>query len=140
MGQGIVQTRKYELSMYGVENLKTSSCRIRRGTLRLDGFVSVHAPYQKGYFITPPLVFRGRHLWISYSTSAVGFVRVEIQDEAGQAIHGFEEVDCAELFGDEVDRMVGWGSRGKVKSLEGKTIRLKFVLKDADLYSFGVQP
>ena len=94
MGQGIVQTGKHELSMYYFENLKTSSCRIRRGTVRLDGFVSVHAPYQKGYFVTPPLVFQGRHFWINYSTSAVGFVRVEIQDEGGQAIHGFEELVC----------------------------------------------
>ncbi len=110
------------------------------GTVRLDGFVSVHAPYQKGYFVTPPLVFQGRHFWINYSTSAVGFVRVEIQDEGGQAIHGFEELVCAEIFGDEVDRRVAWGARDDVKSLEGKTVRLKFVLKDADIYSFGVQP
>ena len=66
--------------------------------------------------------------------------RYLIAESAGQAIHGFEELDCAEIFGDEVDRRVSWSSRDEVRSLEGKTIRLKFIMKDADLYSFGVQP
>ena len=48
---------------------------------------------------------------------------------------GFKLEDCAEVFGDEIDRTVEWKGGADVGKLAGKTVRLRFVLKDADLYS-----
>jgi len=50
-----------ELSIYSTENYASvDSCvRLRRYTLRLDGFVSVNAPMKGGEFVTKPLVFQG---------------------------------------------------------------------------------
>jgi hypothetical protein len=53
---------------------------------------------------------------------------------------GFTLDDCAELFGDEIDRTVEWKSGADVGKVAGKTVRLRFVLKDADLYSLKFRP
>ena len=62
-------------------------------------------------------------------------VRVELQQPDGTALPGFALADCHEVFGDTVDRVVTWKGGGDVGSLAGKPVRLRFELKDADLYS-----
>lgn len=136
MGQGIVQTGPDELSMYYFENAKTDSCRIRRCTVRPDGFVSVNAKYGGGELTTRPLVFEGKNLYLNYSTSAVGFIRVEVQDNTGHPLAAYDERASTEIFGDELDRRVSWTSGAQVGVLQGKPVRLRFVMKDADLFSF----
>ena len=41
----------------------------------------------------------------------------------------------APVFGDDLDRQVSWKAGPDVSKLAGKPVRLRFVLKDADLYS-----
>ena len=136
MERGILQTSPTELSMYAMENWRLPSVHIRRLTLRPDGFVSVQAPYAVGEFLTKPLRFSGKQLRVNYSTSAVGSVRVEIQDAGGKAIPGFERENCVEIYGDKLDGPVAWKSSGDVSSLAGRPVRLRFVMSDADLYAF----
>jgi hypothetical protein len=126
-----------ELSLYAVENYWTGdSSELRRYTLRLDGFVSLNAPMSGGDCVTKPLTFAGDRLHMNFATSAAGAIRVELQQPDGTAIPGFALADCHQLFGDTVDRVVTWKNDGDVSSLAGKPVRLKFELKDADLYSF----
>ena len=132
---GIVETGPSELSLYWVEHYYQEGCRRRRGTLRTDGFVSVNAPYAGGQLTTRHLVFQGRRLVINYSTSAMGSVQVEIQDAAGNPIEGFGLDQCSQIFGDEIERIVTWKGGSDVSRLAGKPVRLRFVMKDADLYS-----
>ena len=87
-------------------------------------------------FLTAFLTFRGEHLWLNYSTSAVGWLKVEIQDSAGRAISGLSLDESQEIFGDELERMVHWTSGSRVGQLQGRPVRLRFRIKDADLYSF----
>jgi hypothetical protein len=108
---------------------------LRRGTLRLDGFLSVNAPYKGGEMVTRPLMFQGRELVLNCSTSAVGGVKVEIQDAAGEAISGFALSDALEIWGDEINRVAAWKGGRDVSRLAGKPVRLRFVMHDADLYS-----
>jgi hypothetical protein len=63
-------------------------------------------------------------------------VFVELQDEAGKPIPGFSLGDCEELFGDTLERTVVWTSTAELRSLVGKSVRIRFVLRDADLFSF----
>ena len=72
---------------------------------------------------------------MNFSTSAVGSLRVEIQDAAGKPIPGFAVDDCPETFGDEIDHVVAWQHENDVSKLAGQTVRLRFLMKDADLYS-----
>ena len=39
------------------------------------------------------------------------------------------------LVGDSLEREVKWTMGGDVSALAGKSVRLRFVLKDADLYA-----
>jgi hypothetical protein len=85
--------------------------------------------------VTRPLKFTGDRLELNFSTSAAGGIRVEIQDADGKPLPGFSLDDCAEVFGDEIDRTVEWKTGSDVSTLSGKAVRLRFVLKDADLYA-----
>ena len=73
-------------------------------------------------------------------TSAAGGLRVEIQDDSGKAIPGFALDHCPEIIGDEIDRVIAWSGASDVSKLAGKVVRLRFVMKDADLYSFRFAP
>ena len=85
---------------------------------------------------TRPLRFAGSQLSLNFATSAAGSLRVEIQDTSGRPLPGFGLDDCPEIFGDTIDRTVQWHDGSDVSALAGQTVRLRFALKDADLYSF----
>lgn len=126
-----------ELSMHFTEYAwLDDDHQARRYTIRLDGFVSLNAPYSGGEVTTRPIKFSGDRLSINYSTSAAGHVFVEIQDASGEPIAGYALADCLEHYGDSVDQTIAWKSGADVSSLAGQPVRLRFVLKDADLYSF----
>ena len=126
-----------ELSFYITEaEHRDGPGSLRRYTLRLDGFGSIYAPLSGGAVVSRPLTFSGRQLDINFSSSAGGRVRVEIQEERGQAIPGFSLEDCHLQYGDQLDRTVSWTGGSDVGALAGRPVRLKFELKDADIFSF----
>lgn len=132
---GLLQTSPTEMAIYWAEHYGGVP-QLRRGVLRLDGLVSVQAPYAGGEFVTQPLTFAGRTLVLNYSSSAVGAIRVEIQDAAGTAIPGSGQQDCVEIYGDEIARPVQWTTGSDLSPWAGKPVRLRFLMKDVDLYSF----
>ncbi len=144
---GIVETKSdlagapNELSIYAQEGSwwGKSSNQLRRYTIRIDGFVSLQAPLAGGEFTTKPLVFSGDRLVINYSTSAAGSIRVEVQAPDGKPLDGFRLTDCPEIFGDSLERTVAWKGGADVSKLAGRPVRLRFVMKDADLYSLRFQ-
>lgn len=125
-----------ELSFYLNEGHYEEGGGFRRFTLRMDGFVSIHGSFTGGEVSTRPLVFNGRELILNYSTSAAGSIRVEITDGDGRPIPGFELGRCPEIYGDEIEYPVKWESDPDLGELTGRTVRLRFELKDADLFSF----
>ena len=140
---GIVQTRAFldnapdELSIYTTEHYyRGEACKLRRFTVRMDGFVAASAPLGGGELVTKPLIFAGERLGVNFSTSEAGSVRVEIQDAGGNAVEGFALEDCEEIVGDEIEKGVKWKGVGDVSRLAGKPVRLRFALKDADLFAF----
>ncbi len=125
-----------ELSVYFVEDNWKRATRLRRSTLRIDGFVSLQAPLSGGELVTKPIRFIGHELSLNFSTSGAGSLRVEIQTADGQPLPNFTLSDCYEQFGDTLDRRVIWKAGHDVSALSGKAVRLRFVLKDADLFSW----
>lgn len=63
-------------------------------------------------------------------------MRVEIQDANGHPLKGFTLADAEELYGDSLEQQVEWKGGSSVASLEGKEVRFRFELRDADLYSY----
>jgi hypothetical protein len=140
---GLVETKSdlpgapNELSMYAIEGCwRGVSDRLRRYTIRIDGFVSLQAPLAGGECVTKPVTFSGKTMAINYSTSAAGDIRVEIQDVNGKPLDGFRLEDCPEVFGDSLERTVSWKAGNDLGKLAGRPVRLRFVIKDADLFSF----
>ena len=141
MGAGIVETGPDELSMVFQELHKSEESRFRRCSLRLDGFVSVHAPYNGwSEFVTPPLRFDGCALELNYSTSGGGGIYVELQDEAGLSIPGYALEDCSEVFGDRTGGDVTWKDGPDLGSLANRPIRMRVRMRDADLFAFRFRP
>lgn len=125
-----------ELSLYATESYFTArDSRLRRYTLRIDGFASVHAKLQEGEFTTKPLNFSGKELSINVATSAAGMVKIEILDLDGKPIPGFALDDCDLIYGDSLDRRVSWNGNRSVESLSGRPVVLRMVLREADVYS-----
>ena len=109
---------------------------LRRHTLRIDGFVSLEAPLSGGELLTRIVTFEGNEMAINFATSAAGSVRVEVQDEKGMPIEGYALSDCEEIYGDSIERVVAWKRGPDVSALAGRPVRLRFVVQDADLFSF----
>ena len=138
-GRGIVPTGPAEISIYVNRHYGQISNHIERLTLRTDGFVSVNAPYAGGEMLTKLLKFSGRELVLNFATGAAGSIRVEIQDQEGKPIPGFALEDCPEIIGDQIERVVEWRTGSDVGRLAGTPVGLRFVMKEADLYSIQFQ-
>lgn len=120
-------------SVYGTEAYyRGPASRLRRFTYRRDGLVSVRASAAGGELLTRPLRFQGDRLVLNFT--AAGEIRVEVQDVDGKPLDGFRLEDCEALRGDRLEGAVGWKSKGSLAGL-GRPIRLRVVLRDADLYS-----
>ena len=139
---GIVETASTmegaadEISIYAAEaGHQVTHSRLRRFSIRIDGFVSVNAKLVGGELLTKPLVFDGSELVLNFSTGAAGAIQVEIQDQRGDVVEGFAMADCHDVWGDDLARTVKWGETTDLSALAGQPVRLRFLLKDADLYS-----
>lgn len=132
----IVPAGPRTMSFYVNRNYGQPTAYLRRYELRLDGFASASAGYAGGELITRPVIFRGSRLELNYSTSAAGSVRVELQDAGGRAYEGFSLAEAPERIGDEVARDYAWKAGADVSTLQGNPVRLRFVMKDADVFAF----
>jgi hypothetical protein len=125
---GIIDTGGDEFSMYISENYRTGTNGVRRLSIRKFGFASVHCSYNAGSFTTVPLEFKGNFLYINYSTSAAGHVKVSVLDTDGTTIF-----DSGIIYGDEIFERVELNE--PLDKYEKRGIRLRFELKDADIYA-----
>lgn len=133
--KGVLPTGDSEMSIYVATHNTLPSSHLTRYTLPLDRFVSINAPYSGGDLLTKPLRFAGNTLVINYSTSAAGSIRVELLDAGGRTIPGFGTQESDEIVGDEIERTVTWRGQSRLPGTDGAPIRLRFFMKDADLFA-----
>lgn len=133
---GIFPSGPDQMMFFVNRNYLQDSWNIERLLLRVDGFASVNASHAGGFLLTKPLKVSGATLQLNYSTSAAGGIRVEVQDLAGTPVPGFTLDECPEIIGDEIERTVVWRQGSGLAALAGRSVRLRFVLHDADLFSF----
>jgi len=120
-----------EFSMYISENYRWPTNRLRRVTVPRHRFVSAHAGSVSGQFTTPMMVMTGKKLLLNYSTSAAGAIEVAVEDASGNVL-----LSSSTIFGNELAAPVAWKSDAAIQQIQGKPIRLRFTLREADLYAF----
>ena len=106
---------------------------LHRHSIRLDGFASYHADYDIKKVTTKSILFTGNELHLNFSTSALGWIYVDVLDANNKPLEGWHS---CELFGNTTDRTVYFGDSKDVSSLQGHVIRLRFTMRQADLYSY----
>lgn len=120
-------------------------------TLRVDGFCSVAAAHVPGFIQTPVFEWTGGQLQINADCradlashprhySGMG-INVEVQDETGRPIEGFEmdqSVTCTHntIFTPDCYATMSWKSGKSTASLKGRSIQLRFKMQVAHLYAF----
>jgi hypothetical protein len=115
----------------------TGPSAISRVALRRDGFVSVRAAYGGGEFTTPPVRFTGGQLLVNVDTSASGEMRVALLGADGNPLPGFALEECAIIHTtNDINRVVMWKGGSSVGALAGTPVRIRFVMRDVDLYAF----
>ncbi len=107
--------------------------------MRRDGFVSHHANAEGGELITRPIVFTGKHLFVN-TDCPNGILAAEITDMDGNVIPGFAISECNSVTTDSTITRISWKKHKDLSSLAGKPVKLRFSLKNGDLYSFWVSP
>ncbi len=105
---------------------------------RLDGFVSLDADATQGVVETVILSARDQdeqHAALEVNAKADGgHVVVEVIDETGYVIPGYSADDFGPIVTDNVRHRAQWRDR---KTLPvGQSIRLRFVLRNASLFSY----
>ena len=156
MAWGLVEIpgRPNHLSVYATEAYYTGpDSRVRRFEYRKDGFVSVRGDAQGGLINTKLFKLRPQagRLTLNYSANQGGQVRVGLYQPNGTAIPGHSLSECQPLTGDQLNQTVMWKSIignnvGKaitdISRLSRKypAVRLRFELKNADLFSLQFQP
>jgi hypothetical protein len=119
-----------QMAFFVVRNYGQPSIHLRRYTMRLDGFASVHAGYRGGEMLSKVFTYAGEELAANFSTSAPGGVRFTLEDPSGAKL-----AESVELVGDEIARVVRWQGGSRIGAWAGKPVRLRATLKDADLYA-----
>ncbi len=78
----------------------------------------------------------GTDLYVNFSASAAGSIRIELQDEHGWPLPGFGLEEGVELLGDDLERRIRWGQGAELGQLVGRPVKIRFRMVDVDLYSF----
>jgi len=134
---GIVENSPTEWSMYITEHYRHAPIptRMRRLAIRPWGFVALHADYSGGEMLTKPFTFTGSELRLNAATSAAGSIQVEILNAQGHSLPGYTLADMTPWYGDALDAPMGWKVGYDLSRLASQPIRLRVVLKDADLFA-----
>jgi hypothetical protein len=97
--------------------------------------------------LTRPFTFTGGRLLVNAETIGDGWLRAEIIDattadpverkhKGGFPAPGFALDQCDTFRGDSIAHVVTWAKNTDVGALQGKPVRLRFVMRGARIYSF----
>ena len=101
-------------------------------TIRMDGFVSLHAGSEPSVAVTKPFIYDGGDLYANIATSARGGAFFTLTS-------GNEEYTSVEIFGNAVDKRIRFEDDDAVKKLSGKEVTLTVRMFDCDLYAIRFQ-
>lgn len=126
------------MNFYVTEHYCWDDCHIRRYTLDRHRFASLRGDYLGATVISKAFTAKADKLLINYVSSAAGYISIAVLDEDKNVIDGFDFDDCKEIYGNELDYEVNWGSNS-FSEISSRKIRLAIKLKEADLYAISLK-
>ena len=122
------------------------------GRLRRNGFVSVGAgETREGMVATQPFMSDGDRLVINAACGPGGYLKVEVRDARDCVLPGRGLDDSDTFTGDSIRHTVTWRGDANLplpNDADSGTVytrfiphrRLRFVMRNAELYSFAIEP
>lgn len=107
--------------------------------LRVDGFASLDASFDGGEVVTTPWEIDGGELRLNAKCD-YGEVRVELLDEQDEPLPGYALSDCLPISADGTSLPVRWQEHPDLQGAAGRTVKLRFTLRNARLYSYRCAP
>jgi hypothetical protein len=126
--------RTYRHGPYNGNDSGPSSCHIGLAKIKRGRFVSLEASFDGGMILTKPLILRGSQLFIN-ANAEFGSIQVALLDEQENQIPGWQNTISGE---DDVSIPVSF-QQGSLGDLSDKHIRIRFILKNAQLFGFCVK-
>ena len=108
---------------------------IARASWRLDGMASLQAGETEGVVETNTFISEENNLSMNADISK-GRLRVEVLDVNRDVIRGYEKENCVISNRDAIELPIQWSDSQKLPS--GIPIRLRFYLKQGDLFSYTI--
>lgn len=119
-----------------VHDEKRPSGSIGLATLRLDGFCSMQAKRTEGWFVSRREQFDTPRVRINAKANSGGKVTAEIADRWNRVIPGFSRNECIAFSGDSCNHQLVWSTQTFPTEALNAEKKIRFILKDADLYSY----
>lgn len=141
----MLTTDKEMIVYYGAMNLphggstdaQKQYARIASATWRTDGFAALkNGGDDEGEITTKAITFNGSTLKVNCKLNHGGYLKVEISDEHGNSLMGYDAVNAQPITGDRYDAVAAWINNKSLKNLAGQKIKLRFYLKGGELYSY----
>ena len=120
----------------GPHNARTVRANIGLAVLRLDGFCSLRAGDDEGFFISRREPMTVPRVTINARTGQDGYVLAELLDPNGRVIPGFAREDCIGFAGDSVRHVLRWRTERLPEDTPAPDKKVRFILRNADLYSY----
>lgn len=136
MANGLVTLPDFpdEWTVYATEAYYAGpDSRLRRFVYRRDGLAALTGT---GEMLTRPLSVSGQQLRVNYRCRPGGELRIAVCDESGAPMPGLSSDDCRPLTGDALEAAVHWKSADIPSNVMARPIRLRFELRDADVFAF----
>ena len=131
---GLIDSGKETYYMYAMDKRRSydEDKPLYRYEIRKDGFACYMADGDEKTLVTKPLIYEGKVLHLNFSTSAYGYIYIDVLDENGNELSGKTSF---EIFGDTIDRKILFSDGSDFSAYAGKPVRLRFRLRDAKLFS-----
>jgi len=131
---GLIDSNKETYYMYALGRRRSIGYErsMNRYEIRKDGFACYMADGEDRVLITKPLTFSGNDLHLNFSTSAYGYIYVDVLDEKGNELSSKKSF---EIYGDTIDRKISFEDGSDFSEYAGKPVRLRFSMRDSKIFS-----
>lgn len=121
-------------------NEAENPCGIGLATAERDRIVGLRPSGEEpGYVLTRPFIVpEGATLTVNATVNEGGTIRAELRTDNNKTIAGFALEDCAPVSKSGFAESITWGEKS-LAGVAGQEVRLRFELKDAALFTYGLE-